>query len=595
MHKELCTRICTFWFLAGACLLVVQPTSAQPENEVPSAVANAQETIRGYGLSVFRGQAPERFEVEILGEIGGVAVGDDYILARLTGAGLEESGVIAGMSGSPVYVDGELVGAVAFAWPFSKEAIGGITPIETMRRQLLAPAPHVLRRPAVAWERLFDLRRPEERLRAWTRRLVPVSQSEGQVSLQLAASGLSRAAQEWLSSVVGGLAPAGRATVTGPLSPGGAIAGVLVDGDWKLAVTGTVTDVEGDRVLAFGHPFLANGTTNLPMAPAEVVTVVSNQLNSFKVSNFGEPVGRFDFDRAAGVAGRLGETAGMVPMRIEMSPAGHAYSMRLAQVPELLPVLAGLSLFQTTATAGHVAGTYGLELEVTFDLGKHGDLTLKAVHDGSGAAVAAALQLIQYVDFLHNNPWQEVEVEELRLKAGQHSQPISLQVLGASVERTRVEAGDTLRGSVRVKGYRDAIEERPFEFVLPPDVAPGVYHLLVGDARSVDLARWATTGEQPQTFDQALRMLRRLRNANALAIVGLRQSGGVVVDGVALPGLPASVARVVASGAGARPIPWHVEALFEQPSQRPLNGVSRLQLQITKDDTVDGEDGEDNS
>lgn len=588
MHKILCTT------LSLSLMLIVAPSEPLFATPATEPGASDEPPTRGYGLSVFQGSRPERFDVEVLGEFGGVAVGDDYILARLSGAGLEDTGVIAGMSGSPVYVDGELIGAVSFAWPFAEEAIGGIMPIASMRRQLLTSDPTPTRAAGVSWDQLFEFGRPEERLRRWTSRLLPRSTTDGRVSLQLASSGLSKPAREWLSGVVGDLAPAGSTAAGSDLIPGSAVAGVLVDGDWRLAVTGTVTDVDGDRILAFGHPFLGTGATDLPMAPAEVVSVVSSQFASFKVSNFGDPVGRFDQDRAAGVRGVLGEVAPMVPIEVELQPAGESYSMRLARVPELLPLLVGLSVFQSTAAGGHLAGTYGLDVQATFDLVDRGELTLDAVHDGPSAAVAAALQLIQYTDFLHNNPWQKVEVESVRVRARQSPQPISLQVLGAKIERSRLEPGDHVNGSVRLKGYRSPVEVRGFMFTLPADLEPGVYQLLIGDAQSVDLARWAATGEQPETFDQALRLLRGLRSGDSLAIAGLRQKVGVAVGGASLPGLPPSIARMVSAGAEARPVPWHFESLLEQPSQQPLNGVVQVAIEIVEPEESNGDKQESN-
>ena len=587
MHKIMC-------IVVGLVATLSSPASPEPKPEQESRLAIEPKvpavTATGYGLSVFRGTEPERFEVEVLGEFGGIAVGDDYILARLTGAGLEDSGVIAGMSGSPVYVDGELIGAVAFAWPFSEEAIGGITPIDSMRRQLLAPSPQTLRRPvaewpevagpSVGWSGLFDLTDVKNRLRQRLAVLAPRPTSEGRVALQLAASGLADTTREWLTDAVGGVSAAGSVSPDSQLLPGSAVAGILVDGDWKLAVTGTVTDIEGDRVLAFGHPFIGNGSTDLPMAPAEIVSVVSNQFSSFKVSNFGEPVGRFDFDRSTGVGGQIGEAARTIPLRVAMEPAGQQFSMQLARVPELLPVLAGLSVFQSTAAAGHLGGNYGLEVRTRFDLGKDGHFDLHSFHDGTAAVTTAAFEVIQFVDFLYNNVWQETDIEAIDVEVTQHPQPLSRVVESVTLGRSRVEVGDRVHGSVRVRGYRRPADDLPFSFEVPADLPAGAYQLLVGDARSIDLARWAATGEQPRTLPQALRLLRGLRDADTLAVAGLRQAGGVSVEGVALPGLPPTMARVLADGSSTSPVPWRVESLLEQSSESPLSGVVRVQLQV---------------
>ncbi len=580
--------------LIGSQLAAQESTGESLELSRPVEV----EPVLGYGLSVFRGQEPERFEVEILGNMAGVTVGDDYILAKLSGAGLEKTGVIAGMSGSPVYVDGELIGAVAFAWPFAHEAIGGITPIGSMRQQLLAPNSEASRRPMVAWDGVFDLSNPEDRLRQWASRLTPTvvdpgQVQPGQVSLQLAASGMSSLARSWFAGPVADLAPAPGAQVDRPLTPGSAVAGILVDGDWKLSVTGTVTEVEGDRVLAFGHPFLANGPTDLPMAPAEIVTVVSSRMSSFKVSNFGEPVGRFDSDRSTGVGGQIGELAAMIPVSIrhrsladpDSDPDSglETYSMRMARIPEMLPLLVGLGVFETIGASGHQAGTYGLDLVARFDLGGYGDLVLDSTYDGASAGLQGALQLIQYVDLLHNNPWADVEVKAIELEVTQHPRPMSLEVVEASVDRSTVHAGESITGRMRLRGYRQQDRELPFTIQLPRDVGPGSYHLLIGNGREIDFAEWSVTGATPQTFEQALRLLRNLRSSRTFAVSGLRATRGLSVGGVALPGLPASVAEVLHSGRTTKPVPWRIESLLEENFDQPLNGVVRIDLEVVAD------------
>ncbi len=589
MHKFLCVA---FLAVGAAVPLAVAAQEAAERSGNPPL----QEPLRGqvgYGVSVFEGTELERFEVEFLGRLGGFAVGEDYILARLTGANLEESGVIAGMSGSPVYVKNELVGAVAFAWPFAKEAIGGITPIGSMRRQLLELRPGASSSggatgaSTTSWGDLLQVGDPEAVLQRWTRKLLPKASVVGPSAVQLATSALPPKMHEWMQANVGSIAPIGRSPVDSQLEPGSAVAGILVDGDWQMAVTGTVTDVVGDRILAFGHPFLATGATNMPMAPAEIVVVVPSRASSFKLSNFGEPVGGFDTDVSTGVGGRVGDVPEMVPLEVSLAGAERPLSMRLAKVSELVPTLIGLGLFQSTGAAGHQGGTYGLDLTATFDLGDYGELRLISTHDGPSAVVSAAVLLIQYADFLHNNSWADSEIRGVRLAVEQHTRPITVSILGARASRRQVAPGETLDVTVELKGYRETAEQRQLQVQIPPDLRPGSYSLLVGDGRSVDLATWQVTGEEPRDFERSLELLRQLRSSRHLAVAGLRLTSGLSVRGVGLPELPGSMTEILRRGQDTKPVVWRIHNLLDQPSMRPLSGVARIDLEIVPDAEAD--------
>ncbi len=297
---------------------------------------------KGYGITVFQGTVPERFEVEVVGVMRNLAPGLSFVLVKLTGHGLEKSGVAAGMSGSPVYFDGRLLGAVAFGWPFSNEAVGGVTPIAAMRKVGeggeapggdTAGANLSSGRPIVPLADLLARRIPSDLLAtelAAASARFSAEGAEGKGALVWSASGFGERSLSTLRQGFGStaLVLAGRADGAGgagdgaggpvlgiaDLVPGGAVSGVILDGDFRLGATGTVTDRGGDSLLAFGHAFLGAGPVLIPMAPAEVVTILSNQYNSFKIANIGPIVGAIEQDRRSGIAGRMGAVAPMFPL-----------------------------------------------------------------------------------------------------------------------------------------------------------------------------------------------------------------------------------------------------------------------------------------
>src|SRR5688572_10790778 len=333
--------------LALVAVAVVAPLGAE-DAVMPLAEVRAGQ--KGYGVSVFSGTTRERFDVEILGVVRNLEPNVSRVLARLSGRGLESTGVIAGMSGSPVYIDGKLMGAVAYAWPFAKEAIAQITPIESMR-DLDAGGGAI---PAVGASStpldlaaLLPQKADREALAKALERLQPRG-GGGASPVAWNVAGFAPRTQELFAIGLGAVSPSGEAvpgTLSADLQPGDAVAAVLIDGDLRLAATGTVTDRLGEDVLAFGHPFYGLGPVDIPMAPAEVVAVIANQYSSFKISNFGEPIGAFAQDRLAGIRGRIGEQAATLPVTVKVdSGRGADYRLRLARVPQLTPTLLAISL-----------------------------------------------------------------------------------------------------------------------------------------------------------------------------------------------------------------------------------------------------------
>ena len=261
----------------------------------------------GYGLSVFAGSEPARFGVEVVGVIREMDPGTSYIVARLSGNGLEESGVVAGMSGSPVYFDERLAGAVAYSWAFPSEPLALIPPIAAMRElstleageaageSLGLAAPGALRPFDRSVQQMLE---PPDDVAAAVREIVAeqlgslVAPADwgGRGGAQIATLGFGDPVRRMLAA-----APAGRADTAGmpDLSAGSAVAGVLIDGDLKLAVGGTVTRVEDGEVLAMGHPYLGVGPLRVPMATVEVIGVVPRLNSSMRLSNIGSVVGAF--------------------------------------------------------------------------------------------------------------------------------------------------------------------------------------------------------------------------------------------------------------------------------------------------------------
>ncbi|HEX4495739.1 MAG TPA: SpoIVB peptidase S55 domain-containing protein [Thermoanaerobaculia bacterium] len=552
---------------------------------------------KGYGLSVFAGTEPERFDVEVIGIMRNVSPNVSYILARLTGQGLEKIGVAAGMSGSPVFLDGRLAGAVAFSWPFTNEAIAGITPIGSMRQLSgfkavpVSPPP-----PQINLSDILTNHLPKDLLATQFARLLPKFGDGASAAMQWTASGFGEQSRGMLQQFLGSVASAGKAapgTVPDELKPGQAVDVVLVDGDFQLAANGTVTDRYGDQVLAFGHPFLGLGPVRVPMATAEVVTVLSSANSSFKISNTGKIIGAFEQDRKTGIQGRIGAEAPMVPMVVKIhSERPREYHVRLAALPEFLPLLVGSGMVASLEAASYTSGAQSLDMTAHLHLRGYGDLQVSQSFDGNGAVSEASTFLTSIVSYLAQNPLEKIDVDNVEVEIGQTDKPTFANLVGANASRTVVHPGDRVTLNLDFVPYRGAGFRRAVKLDLPGDLQAGTYSLLVGDGASVDAARLALEPSDPVRFPQALELLRSFHSRRDLIVLGIYGGPGLAVAGETMPRLPASVRSLWGAAASGSAVGLRsaIVQTKRETMDVPIQGLVRIDLEVRRREPVAGDD-----
>ena len=594
MHRILCSL-----------LVFLLPLGMGAETPTPSLAAAGElfplDSVRagltGYGLSVFQGAIPERFEVEVLGVWRNTQPSTSFILARLKGRGLESSGVIAGMSGSPVYVDGRLLGAVSFSWLFANEAVAGITPIEQMRQLSAGESStsssstgHRFREPrdlisgSLTWEEILE----------------PLGSLEGTgldsaiSGVQWSTVGFGSATRESLKVALDSLSPAGQAAAAGDseLVAGSSVSGVLVDGDLRLAATGTVTERRGNEILAFGHPFLGVGPLSLPMATSEVVTVISSQMNSFKIANLGAVVGAFEMDRAAGIRGRVGAEAPMIPVSVRIAGlVDRQFALRVADLPLLTPTLVAISTLGSLEAASQTNGSQGLDLEARFDMAEWGELEIRQSFDGELASQEAAFYLFAFTDFFLNNRFARVNLDSVDIELEQHAEPRTARLVGAHVSQTLVRPGDRIELVVDLQAYRGDTFRATLALDVPTGLPEGRYSLLVGDGVSVDIARLEVEKTAPQTFPQALRFLRSFHSSRELVALGVFRGEGLSVGGEVLPQLPASVRSLWSAAPSTSATPLRLAVAQESVIEldQPLEGIVRVDLEVQREGPLQNE------
>ena len=395
--------------------------------------------MRGVAYTVFQGVKPEAMEVEVLGVLHNVnGPKGDIILVRLHGQKVEYTGVVAGMSGSPVYIDGKLAGALAFRiGEFSKEPIAGVTPIADMLEiNALDRSPAEERRGRQAHSDCGCRARRARPAKA-SRCRVP-SDSAGRdftnylkpIETPLVFNGFS---EEAIQLFAGQFASAGIVPVMGagsvsndkqpePLEPGSAISAILVRGDMDIAATCTVTYVDPQRLLACGHPLLQFGSVDLPMNKAEVLATLASPLNAFKIVNTTEPVGTFVQDRHTGIMGVFDRQPEMIPvtLSIHSSTGEKQFHYEVLNNPKLTPV----ALMVTVFNALHGVNEFGEEItyRLTGSIGRQG-ISLKSrmrnmfapTENGQPAAMQAAISLGERFGRIYDNPYNAPAVEGVKL------------------------------------------------------------------------------------------------------------------------------------------------------------------------------------
>jgi len=303
--------------------------------------------MRGYGVTVFEGTTLKKFDVEVVGVLNNIGPSQNLILIKVDAPEVQRAGVIAGMSGSPVYIDGKVIGALAYAWQFAKEPIAGVTPIDEMLKMAEVgsrASSIVAATPRMSGAELLKSIIEGKTGDAFEKMVGSIA--GGGASQASAMSGakpiavplsLSSFAPDTVArfgkyiDAMGFVAVPSGATSTSTtvkpsaskqFAPGDAIGAVLLRGDFYVAATGTVTYVDGDRVYAFGHPFLDMGEVKFPMAKSEIVGVMPSLATSFKFANGGEVVGAFRQDRSSGIMGQLGDSADMIPVDVTVDGSG---------------------------------------------------------------------------------------------------------------------------------------------------------------------------------------------------------------------------------------------------------------------------------
>ena len=597
------SRISTRFSVLTAVFLVAGSLVAQVNPVTPPSSATAgiyplsdvHRGLHGVAYTVFEGTQPEAMDVEILGVLKNVLGPDqDMILARLHGSKPEYTGVVAGMSGSPVYIDGKLLGALSYRiGQFSKEPIAGITPIAEMLAVNGTAEPEVLRagsgpmwkpdsssNPATATGDATDIHPIETPLvlSGFSPEAVRFFQEHVSVMGLTPVAGL------------GGSAPDdGKADSSPPLLPGSAVSALLVRGDLEIAATCTVTYVDPHQVLACGHPITRYGNVSIPMTKADVVVTLASPLNSFKIVNTTKTIGAFTEDRSSAIRGVPGESARMIPVTIHTHGGRNDRTLHMEVIdnPDITPGAIMVSLYESLLETNNYSEELTYELRGTVAIDGYPMLhldSLIAPTEQLPSALRAALTVGQRFQTVYGNSARVRNIQRIDLDIDSLPGRRSIQLERAQATQPAAHPGDTVMVEATLRPFRGEPKNLRIPIPLPLTLNPGPLRILLSDGPTLDrLTAHSSSTEGPLELSSIIHQMNAVHQDDRLYVTLLLPNAQAVVDGRTLASIPISMANVLEPLRTNRGISLNGESVVPVtsiPVEAMLSGMQVVSVEI---------------
>jgi hypothetical protein len=587
MRRALLSSVIAFLLFLS---LAVQAQVPKPVETIPVSAIHAG--MHGVAYTVFQGTKPESMGVEVLGILRNAnGPKGDIILVRLSGEKAEYTGVVAGMSGSPVYLDGKLAGALAFRiGEFSKEPIGGVTPIAEMLEinamdQSPGNSPASARAGAsvplkTSSPGMSEL--PSDGVsKDYANYLKPIE-------TPLVFSGFS---QETMDRFGSQFAKAGIVPVMGVgsvsdkkqpeiLEPGSAISAILVRGDMDIAATCSVTYMDAQHLLACGHPLLQFGMVDLPMTKAEVLATLASPLNAFKIVNATEPVGAFVQDRHTGIMGEFGKQPEMIPVTLNIHSASgnKQFHYEVLNNANLSP----LAMMATVFNALHGVNEYGEDTTYRMDgrisVNGYPDVTVQNMFapsdGGQPAAVMAALSLGDRFSRIYDNPYNAPSVRGVQLDFDLVRERRWARLEGARTDVIEARPGDEITIETLLRPYRGELILQQIPIHIPTSTSKGSLRILVSDGETLDrVRRGATTLGRKLDLASTISLLNKQHVNNRVFVSLLEADPEATVADKVMPTLPLSIMNVMDGMRGTQEMVVQNESSVNEAATGPLDYV----------------------
>ncbi len=537
-------------------LLVSRALLAQPVDAPVMPLSELHAGQKGEVWTVFKGSKPEAFAVEVTGVLqNALGPGKNLILCELTDPRIQPMGAVAGMSGSPLYIDGKVVGVLAYQIQrFETVRYAGFTPIADMLEVSALPA---ALNPAgnpipIPIKGASERRTAQMDSSAEMRPFAPVF-SLGGLSPEVATLLAPQFQALGMNAIALGGSTAGSSSevpaINAELKPGDVVAAALAVGDISIAATGTVSHVDGQRILAFGHPMLSLGATELPMASAEVVAILPSQLNSVKVSNTGQIIGSFSQDRLSGVYGEIGRQPKMVPVDIELPSRLNRKALHFSVVrqEQILPVIAASGLAQAVSGSNEAGFSKGFRLVSTVEFPGEEPLRFSQIYPGPQGFQQGIAEFVSKLQQCLYNPFERTFPEHIRFSVSEITDvPIGfLDVV--QISHTEATPGTNVTVTVNWHDFQQAARTESLSIPVPASwtgkqlevvLVPGaLLDELTGQPKAVSVL-------EHNSFSEFLGALRQSRPTDGLYLAVLEKTRLFSDQRSLTPELPGSLERI---------------------------------------------------
>lgn len=575
---------------AGLILLVTAVAAHAASNDKRPEIMPVSEIrpgMKGYGLTVFQGTEPERFEAEIIGVMeSGIGARVDMILARLDHPRLEDIGIIAGMSGSPVYINDRLIGAVAYGFTWSKAPIAGVTPIEKMlevySQTEMEPPPRDI---ALGPVEQLEVGQPVS--------LVPKLQTFGAEPIRIHAGDLPesvRAAFEpgveelemqplktplMVSSCspqtakviedfftplgmepifvpLGAASGAAESSEKVKLQNGSAMGIPYLLGDLSMGVTGTATYVRGEKLVAFGHPMSGRGPVAFPLGQARGFTHIPSRQRPVKLTELINVIGGVHQDRQAAIGAVVGKIPYMIPLKVrvinEAEETEHEYNFKIIDHRLYTPRIAMIATLESCTAGDRVQGDMTMSASYKIDVDDGSTIEKEIMSAGSGAVQSIGTMLMSDLAPIYSNTYDIRSVRKLEAEVHIRNRIEAATIRSAYVDRSIYKPGQEVHISTYVKPFRKPQVRLTTTIRLPAELEDGRYNVVVCDSstrESVEVAR-APGLYKPREFADIVRILQIHFMPNRLYVLVTKPERGITIDGQEFTSLPPVLLHTVA-------------------------------------------------
>ena len=558
-------------FLAALLLLTGLSAATADDTSAIFPLSQVQPGMKGVAYTIFAGDEIEKVDLVVLGVLhNALGPKQDIILVQLLGEKAEHTGVVAGMSGSPVYFDGKLAGALSLKLgTFTKEAIGGVTPIENMLDVQNAPEPAANATPQSSAasiqpaniENTFSAARiplPENFARQTSagagQFLVPIETPLITTGLYPETIALfSKQLSAWGMSMMAG-GTAAPSPEDAQLKPGDMVGVELIRGDLSISPGCTVTTVDHGKILACGHPIFSFGNVSMPLSRAHVVTTLASSMASTKIISTGGTIGTLTQDRVTAIGGRLGDGPPMIPVDVTLVTGAEQkqFHFEIIESPQLTPLLVALATYN--GIIGNTAYGEGstLQLDGEIAIKGHTTVTLKDLFPPTDNPVPGGFFVATDVQStfgqIYSNPYEIPHITAIHLRVTALPERRAATIDDAWVEANEVRPGQTVNVKVQLRPYRGAAFVQEFPITIPMQAARGALQLVVSDAetvnRTVQSLAASSQGQLPG-LEELLKLMNRAHQNDRLYATLLQPTPTLMVEDKVMPNAPASAINVL--------------------------------------------------